>query len=65
MSSVKIGDKVSTTVFVCGKQVKVYKAVVVWVSDDGSICKVDKGSLHGCQPWIDYEQCSSLIVENS
>lgn len=62
MSDVKTGDCVITTVSVCGKQVRTWEGVVVWVSDDGTICKVDRGSIHGCQPWILYEQCSSLIV---
>jgi hypothetical protein len=64
MYDVKVGDRVITTVFVCGKQVKMHEAVVIWVSNDGTICKVDKGSLHGCQPWFSYEQCNHLIISN-
>ena len=65
MCDVKVGDRVITTVVVCGKQIKMGKGVVVWVSHNGTLCKVDIGSIrHGGRSVVYLEQCGNLIVSN-
>lgn len=56
----KIGDIVQCGVYVCNEYKRTCIGEVVQVSNDGSVCKVDKGSLHGCSPYYVYEASTDL-----
>ena len=58
----KVGDKVITGVYVCGKWKAMRTGIIVQRIDD-QLVKVDIGSLHGCAPWIQIEQESHLKLE--
>jgi hypothetical protein len=58
---IKIGDKVYTTVSVCGRIVRMSPGIVVEQTSDSSVSSVDVMSLHGGRPWIRLEATSNLI----
>lgn len=60
MNTLKVGDTVQVIGYVCGKQYKAHLATIAWLSDDGSVAKTDRGSLHGRAPWLTYEATSHL-----
>lgn len=61
----KLGDHVRSHVSVLGKRVPMHDGIVVEVSADGGVCKVDRMSLHGGAPWIVHEATSDLSLVES
>jgi hypothetical protein len=59
-TSIKVGDTVTTGVYVLGEWKGMQQGVVVSQSSDGSVSDVDVMSLHGGQPWIRKEVTSHL-----
>ncbi len=59
------GKRVETAVFVCGERKPMRQGIVV-VDNESGTCEVDIGSLHGCAPWIVFENKAHLrVIENS
>jgi hypothetical protein len=60
-TSIKVGDIVTTGVYVLGEWKEMQQGVVVSQSSDGSVSDIDVMSLHGGQPWIRKEATSHLV----
>jgi len=60
---IAIGDRVRTGVYVIGEWRPMWLGIVVDQSEDGTISKVDTGSMHGCAPRLCWEQTSHLRAE--
>lgn len=63
MSDIKVGDRVRTGVYVCNEWKPMHLGVVVAISNDGQLARVDVMGLHGGAPWIRNEQVSHLRKE--
>lgn len=60
---IKVGDRVTTGVYVCGEFRPVWLGKVVGISNDRTLALVDIGSMHGCAKNIRTEQISHLRKE--
>lgn len=56
-----VGKLVETCVYVCGERIPMRQGIVTRDDESGS-CEVDIGSLHGCAPWLVFENKSHLRV---
>lgn len=56
----KIGDKVMVGVFLLGEWKPMHPGIIVDLSNDGTLASVDRMSLHGGAPWINFENLSDL-----
>ena len=56
-----VGKRVQSYVSVMGQQIAMHQGIVVEDRDNGN-CVVDRGTLHGCAPWLVLEAKSHLRV---